>query len=487
MSPEVQSIVEQLGLENARIQVGRERIYPPRSGLSVSPTAIEILKTALASPDAVKGTVKITQDGKTLFWVSKGVVNTPLETQLEAKIQQESKMQAQAPPTDLNPAKDPELSSASAQTQAENVAARATYFELLSQHSDFQYQGITTHDELLDRPTNIQQQSDQFVMAVALGKGLPREQLDRVIAQGSPYIQGQLDTGSLTQAREYLTQESGQYHQKLQSSQDPVVEKQFDYPSDAQTLDPAKEFRDTLIRGASTVQTTAIAAKENLELAQKNLATFAKQVKHRGFKAWAKDQMPILKQKALEIAADQGTKLREWAQEAAPVVKEAVVTTAKDLGQKAAVIGKQQGIKLGHWANDQAPVVKEALVSKARVVGQKAVGFASDVGATALGKIEAAVTPVDIPKIEQGVSELIDMLGRNGTYEGVSFNFYRTEQGIQVNLKDGKPILQNGQLDRSIGDKLINRLNNIPNNIREIKQNFFLQPAQPSHSAGARR
>lgn len=487
MSAEVQSIVEQLGLENARIQVGRERIYPPRSGLSVSPTAIETFKAALASPDAVKGTVKITQDEKTLLWVSKGVVNTPLEAQLEAKIQQESKMQTQAPPIDLKAAKDPELSSASAQTQAENAAARETYFELLKQHPKVNSSNVTTYEALLSRPTVIQREADQYVSAVALEKGLPREQLDRVITQGSPYIQSQLDTGSLTQAREYLTQVSGQYYQKLQSSQEPVVEKQFDYPSDAQTLDPAKDFRDTLIRGVSTVQTTAIAAKENLELAQKNLATFTKQVKHRGFKAWAKDQMPILKQKALEIAADQGTKLREWAQETAPVVKEAVVTTAKDLGQRAAVVGKQQSTKLGHWANEQAPVVKEALVSKARVAGQKAVGFASEVGATALGKIEAAVIPVDIPKIEQGVSELIDMLGRNGTYEGVSFDFYRTEQGVQVNLKDGRPLLKDGQLDRSIGDKLINRLNNIPNNIREIKQNFFLQPAQPSHSAGARR
>jgi hypothetical protein len=197
MSTEVETIVKELGLENARIQVGRERIYPPRDGLVVSPKAIEQLKAALSSPDAVKCTIKITEGETTKLWISKGVVNVPLNPQVEELAK-----------TVMPALNVPEPEQQLTQTEQENIAARDTYFDLLKQHPDFKYLGVTTREELLDRPTAIQQKGDRQVSEMALEQKLPREQLDRVIAQGSPYIEKELEAGSLSAVQGYLTERS---------------------------------------------------------------------------------------------------------------------------------------------------------------------------------------------------------------------------------------------------------------------------------------
>ena len=80
---EFQQYVESLGLQDARIQVGRQRIYPARQGLKPAPSQIQALKDAL-SPDGskpVKATVRITRGEDTLFHMSKGEVKVPMADQ----------------------------------------------------------------------------------------------------------------------------------------------------------------------------------------------------------------------------------------------------------------------------------------------------------------------------------------------------------------------------------------------------------------------
>lgn len=456
MSTEVQNIVKSLGLENARIQVGRERIYPPREGLVVSPKAIEQLKAALSSPDAVKSTIKITEGETTKFWVSKGVVNVPLNPQIEE--------QAKTVMPALN---TPEPVKLQTQTEQENIAARDTYFDLLNQHPDFKYLGVTTREELLERPTAIQQQGDRQVSEMALEQKLPREQLDRVLAQGSPYIERELEAGSLSTVQGYLTERSVAYQHRLDdvlTMQDPTPQaepvpsappKDFDFPADAvKHAAPMQGFAATVQTQLKSAQATAIAAKENLELAQKNLATFAKKVKHRGFKAWAKDQMPILKEKAQEIAALQGTKLKEWAKEQAPIAKDAALKAVKQVSHEVAVTSE---------------IVGAVAVAAGRVVAEAAVEKGKELGAKAWEKFEKATQLVDPVTLDPALKSLMALYGKDGHFSGGEVNYQQTAKGVDVYAKDGTPVYVDGRLNPNIDGRFVDRLNRVSGNLKQVK------------------
>jgi hypothetical protein len=471
MSTEVETIVKKLGLENARIQVGRERIFPPRNGLVVSPTAIEQFKMALSSPDAVKSTIKITEGETTKFWVSKGVVNVPLNPQIEEKAK-----------TVMPALDDPEPVRLLTQTEQENIAARDTYFDLLKQHPDFKDLGVITREELLDRPTAIQHNGDRLVSEMALEQKLPREQFDRAIAQGSPYIEKELEAGSLSIVQGYLTERSVAYQHRLdaptvtqEQTTQPVVDlppsataapKEFDFPTDAVNhAAPVQGFAATVQTQLESAQVRALQAKDNLELAQKNLATFAQKVKHRGFKAWAKDQMPILKEKALEIAALQGTKLKDWAKEQGPVVAEVALKTAKQVGYEVAVTAEIVGA-VGLAAGQ---VVVEAVVEKGKELGTKA-----------LEKLEKATQSVDPATLDPALKTLVAMYGKNGSFLGGEVD-YRTERGrVNVYQKDGTPIYVAGKLNPTADRPYIDRLNRVAGNLRQV-QALILQPPPVQH------
>jgi hypothetical protein len=487
----------------------------------------------------------------------------------------------------------PEFVSASEQTQAENEAARETYLDLLKQCPEFPDKDITiaqlSQQSLVDGMF-----SDTYVVGMAYEKGLSREELDRVITQGSPYVQQQIETGSLTNAREYLTEISKGYDNKLQSdvavpaetpqpegiakpvapevgpeqealrdqyvwlsdvyyndsmfpgnnypflyekavedpkvgitedtqvtlaafarktppeeleqalSQSPYVQsqiaqgvnefelrsqyispiishytefynekvvkgspeenlrravekvtsqeqvtstaaapaeaRQLDYPNTAQTIDPAQDFRDTVQRGTATLQTHAISAKETLELAQKNLSTFAKHVKHRGLKAWAKEQMPILQNKTKELVQAQAAKIGEYAKEQAPIIKDAAITGAKQVSKTVV-----------DYAKENAPVVAE----KAKALG-----------GTIVERVYSATRLVDPTRVEALGARV---LGQDGGFEGNTFHFKRTDSGIEISLKNGTPVYANGKLNPKLDGSSIYQLNQLAQKVDEFK------------------
>ena len=648
MSPTLQETVEKLGLENPKVYVGRERLYPVRAGLTPSPRAIAAFEQALSSPESLKSSVKIMDGEQVVFKSAKGQVEVPLniseqaksailakalpqqvsEPQLAVEAKPEPQRVTEEKPEPLNvqaaevesktpqetqldnnlqaPVEQlaiPEFVPAAEQPQAEkdNEAARATYLELLKQHPNSPDPDITS-DQLSKQSVVDAMLRDRYVSEMAFEKGLSREELDRVIAQGSPYVRHQLESGSLTNAKEYLTQISTGYHDKLQgvvldpalqqqresrvleatieaqqktaaaretyfdllkqnpdfgawrietyeelqsqsgpaqrvfddqmskvaleqqlphkewesvmaqgspyiqsevesgslsTAQDymsersiyyqhrlegqsalqeqvtsnfevasptattPAPAKQFDYPTAAHSIDPAKDFRDTVQRGAATLQTHAVSAKENIELAQKNLATFAKTVKHRGFKAWAADQMPILKQKALEIAAEQGAKLKDWAKEQAPVMKEAAIHTAQFVAQQAFEKGSVAAVVAGQVG---------------RVVADKAFEKGKGFGAVAWEKFEKATQLVDPDKLDPAIKDAIALFGKDGKVAGEEFNMQQSPDGkVSVHLKDGTPLYADGKVNLNVDSRLRFRLSQIPGNIEEIKSKIKQQ------------
>ena len=319
MSIELQESVEKLGLQNPKVYVGRERLYPVRAGLTPSPRAIAAFEQALSSPESLKSSVKIMDGEQVVFKSAKGQVEVPLKVSEQVKaalstekqipvetaqvereplnVQTETELQAKTPqetyldllkqspefagidvtyedlqalsleamkPLDAmvirsaeqnNLSRDeaetiigaaspfieksvdniqaateqlvtPEFVTAAEQTQAENQAAKQTYLDLLKQHPDFSDKDIT-QEQLSQQSLVDGMFSDTYVVGMAYENRLSREELDRVIAQGSPYVRHQLESGSLTNAKEYLTQISTGYHDKLQGVVlDPALQQQ---------------------------------------------------------------------------------------------------------------------------------------------------------------------------------------------------------------------------------------------------------------------
>ena len=523
---------------------------------------------------------------------------TQISTGYHKKLQTQESTLETTQPTSVEPTTSEAVQTETAQ---QNVAQQVTYFDLLKEHPSFEALGITTYDELLEQPDSIQQLCDRKVSDMAIERGLLREKMDQVIGQASPYIRQKQAAGSFSTVQKYrndlwfenqyridtqmslpqresymdlsdafydnspeigdeyselyvkaqenpaearqndtqvvLTafkfKESPEYlegalsespyvqsqikqgvplaemheqyiapivaqykeacHDKISdsSSEDnlrkaveavsqrqdqsisnaevtstpiattPAPAKQFDYPKTAQTIDPAKDFRDTVQRGAATLQTHAVSAKENIELAQKNLATFAKTVKHRGFKAWAADQMPILKQKALDIAAEQGTKLKDWAKEQAPVMKEAAIHTAQFVAQQ---------------AFEKSSVAAVVAGQVGRVVADKAFEKGKGFGAVAWEKFEKATQLVDPDKLDPAIKDAIALFGKDGKVAGEEFNMQQSPDGkVSVHLKDGTPLYADGKVNLNVDSRLRFRLSQIPGNIEEIKSKIKQQ------------
>ncbi|MGB8702950.1 MAG: hypothetical protein WCD18_26340, partial [Thermosynechococcaceae cyanobacterium] len=99
MSIELQETVAKLGLQNPKVYIGRERLFPTREGLVPSPEAIATLKQALSDPESVKSSVKIMDGDLVAFKSAKGLVEVPLRISEQAQSAIRSEAAPEALPT----------------------------------------------------------------------------------------------------------------------------------------------------------------------------------------------------------------------------------------------------------------------------------------------------------------------------------------------------------------------------------------------------
>jgi hypothetical protein len=76
MQKELEQIIKAYGLENTRIQCGRQRIYPPRVGLNATPEQLENLKSVVDG-NSVKGTLRITAGDAIIAANTAGAIEKP--------------------------------------------------------------------------------------------------------------------------------------------------------------------------------------------------------------------------------------------------------------------------------------------------------------------------------------------------------------------------------------------------------------------------
>jgi hypothetical protein len=494
MQKELEQIIKEYGLENTRIQRGSRRIHPQRKGLNATPEQLADLKSVLNGA-SVKGFLQITAGDVVIAANTSGAIEKAFDPGLlpsqpkssEVSIMQsineapvmESKTEAPVievksaalPMEIVSEAPTAEVKSETSLVEAklkptiahtESKTPQETYLDLLKQHPEFKGGNVTTREELLSQPVSTQQLCDRLVSEMAAIKGIDPEEHNWILAQGSVYIQSTSDNkkafegnpalgldGNVTEMSEdldYLSRQATEYRKvmdkvhKIESIRKLPIKQEFNYPESAQTLDPATNLKSAITQGSATVKETVLSATETLALAQKNMATFAKHVKHRGLKAWAKEQMPILQNKVKELAQAQAVKIGAYVKEQTPIVKDAVISGAKQVGDSVV-----------QYAKAQAPVVAERAKAMGEVIHERFTEFTQ------------LVDPAQIEKLGSHV------LGNDGGFEGNTFDFKRGPNGVDISLKNGTPVFSEGKLNPTLDTSYAIQLNKMTERLNAIQ------------------
>jgi hypothetical protein len=194
----IEDLLKEIAVENPTIKVGRDKVWPLREGLQPPKGAVEAITTALHKPEALKGTVSISDGKETVYKVKNGEIVTPWpsktaeQTHLFDAIPQPSESvvanEETVKITDQVFSGFKEFSmSASELTEKENTAAQEMYGKLLSMNPKTVRQTI---ESLASSSIPAQQAADKWMAAAAVEHKITRTQFDRILGEGSPYVKG---------------------------------------------------------------------------------------------------------------------------------------------------------------------------------------------------------------------------------------------------------------------------------------------------------
>jgi hypothetical protein len=183
---------------------------------------------------------------------------------------------------------------------------------------------------------------------------------------------------------------------KSASNPPPVdVQEMLHKNQDGSTQSTADTIKNKIEHGTEAAKKVAFATIDTLELAQKSLNTFAKEVKQSGLKNWAKNQIPILQNKATKFAQKQYENAQEYVKTQGPQTIKAIDSGLEKLYEKVA---------------SYTQIVDPA-------------------------KVEAFGNRV---------------LAKDNSFEGKMFDFKRGEKGVEISLKNGQNVFSDGKVNPKI-------------------------------------
>jgi hypothetical protein len=482
MQKELEQIIQEYGLENTRIQRGRRRIHPQREGLNATPQELADLRSVLEGT-SVKGFLAVTSGDVVIAANTAGAIekafdrsSMPVQAEVsKADAPMESKTEAAIPQSIPGAAREnveqgnvvmqsnlnrnvvdaknilksqinPEITL----RQEADISAKQPSQELDPYGPDGPNSAIgeefeSQYLEHMEKNPHIAREMDQHALLNALDRNASIDEVKQILKNG--VYSSILGTEHLPEQVEqiYIAPMLEEYkNMRINALNiEPLTSASkysFDFPGNAQTLDPVENLKNTITQGSTTVKESVLSATETLALAQKNMATFTKHVKHRGLKAWAKEQMPVLQNKAKELAQTQAAKIGAYVKGQAPVVKDAVISGAKQVGD--AVV---------QYAKAQAPIVAEKVKAVGEVINERFTEFTQ------------LVDPVQIEKLGNHV------LGNDGGFEGTTFDFKRGQNGIDISLKNGTPVFSNGKLNPKLDTSHAIHLNQMTEKLNAIQ------------------
>jgi hypothetical protein len=180
-------LVKEISGQTPTILVGPHKLYPPNDGKPLN------AKSAQAAYDALyegKGTITVKDKNVPVFKQSNGRI-----------AKDEYKLESKLAPSLPNP---------------ENELAKQKYQELLEAHPNSVTLASTSYGDRLKDPIAIQKMADRMVFESAVRANVIPEDLDQIIAQGSAYVNSNLENvgGEFPQAPEgiqYLADIGSEY------------------------------------------------------------------------------------------------------------------------------------------------------------------------------------------------------------------------------------------------------------------------------------
>jgi hypothetical protein len=364
--------------------------------------------------------------------------------------------------------------SASESTERENAAAKDMYRKLLTLHPSYsQGMNVERLDFILPK---LQQQADKMVAEVALKNRIDRTTFDRILGQGSPYIQAAINSMK-PNTQQFI---AGHLKPGMSAAVTYQVELSFFYDKSQQALErsireeterskvipvSATVIRDNEIditgRFESSVghlapmQSASIASHSQSELiieevknridmlqtAYKNLNILSASVKEKGCKQWAVEQAPVVQEAVAQIAMDKGEQVKQWAIAKYPGIKAVVQRGAQYVADR---------------ARQDISKVATAIDEKIKEIPQEA-----------------------IAKIEVAAAEAIDLMNAGKSpYSTKQFIFSIDEQGhanVRLNNWEKTPILMNGQVNYRCDWKNLDSLQKLPSRVDLIKADVSQQ------------
>ncbi|NJM78052.1 MAG: hypothetical protein HC852_22620 [Acaryochloridaceae cyanobacterium RU_4_10] len=262
---------------------------------------------------------------------------------------------------------------------------------------------------------------------VQVDAGVPFEQLQEsyikpLVDEYSRFYQERIEKGSSEAQLMSAIEKAGN---PLSANESPVISSQIEPPSfeladalrkvqDKSTSSTADVLRGRVETGAEAFKKTANAAIDTFENAQKNLSTFAENVKQDGLKEWALKQLPIVQNKASRFMQRQYQNAQEYVKNQTPKTVEFIDKGMEKFYEKVA---------------DYTQLVDPA-------------------------------------KIEQLGDRV---LGKDGGFEGKTFDFKRGANGVEISLKNGTTVFSGGKLAPNVEGSIVWKLDDLAQKAQQSK------------------
>ncbi len=181
-----------------------------------------------------------------------------------------------------------------------------------------------------------------------------------------------------------------------------------------------------------------------LSSTQRALEDLSKHVKESNLKTWATNTAQKVGNTVQTIAVQSKTKVVDWVTQAKATVKQ------KTTQLKTAAQTTVGNIKTA--AQDKVESVKTAAQLKTIEVRE-----------TARHRISDVLSPVDSAALTATANRVISEWGKDGKFEGNTFNFQRSQSGdVSIHTKDGAAVFVNGVVTDKASPQTIAHLSQLP-------------------------
>jgi hypothetical protein len=468
--------VKSQGLEDTRIKVGRNVVWPERNGLEHF-HALETLQTAIESPEEVDGTITITsKDSEVLLRVKNRQLEKALpknhfmQTTLFKSQEHEKEVESKQdnapaqgkkraiPSTRYVPTKESRPLNYSVfndfSRSATEITQRANIESIYNKLAEI-YRG--------DDP----KERDKAVVHNAYNLKIPQWEATRIVSQGSPELQRmaadpQCPAHDLSN---YLVEVTRSYSQReqaqvLRSEQTPDVI-QSQYPEGASNyLDPKSAFKMAIQRAASDIDIT----RENYNRARKNLNTLAQKTSESELAQWAKKQSVPVR----EAGERHLQKAQEWLKSKMPEIvhpgnKQSLIARIRSITKDPLLSDREHNARMtvigAYVQADKLDALKQVFAETAKDVQQK---VHSNLAQTWQQNMQ------DMPDhpLDKYAPQLIKAINENSQYLRAS-----VEQGRLI-LKDvgGKVLFQAGQWAKDTEPHVKRQIEAMPSRIQKARE-----------------